>query len=57
MNSQEELLTGEGEEVGDGRAEGSSANRDEGASCKSAPHLTVMGRRHIFESLQLEDSA
>ena len=33
MNRQEELMTQEGEEEGDGRAEGSSVVRDGGQSC------------------------
>ena len=49
MNRQEELVTQEGEEVGDGRAEGSSATGDGGQAAVSlTPDLCT------FESLQLE---
>ena len=41
IKRQEELLTGEGEEVGDGRAEGLSANED-GGKLQFHSHLTLM---------------
>ena len=57
MNKQEELQTGGGgEEVGDGRAEGSSAVRDGGqAAISLTPDVDVTHVR-IFESSQLEGS-
>ena len=55
MNRQEELLTEEGEEVGDGRAEGSSAGDGGPAAVSLMPDIDGM-HVHIFESSQLEGS-
>ena len=56
VNSQEEGLTGEGEEVGDGRAEGSSAMRDTGPAAASGMPDADGPRIRIFKRSQLEGS-
>ena len=56
MNSQEELLTGGRQEVGDGRAQGSSAIGDgRQVAISLIPDVDEM-HICIFESLQLEGS-
>ena len=53
MNRQEEVLTEEGEEVGDGRAEGSSTIGDGGQAAMSlTPNIDGICVC-VFESLQL----
>ena len=48
MDREEELLTGRGEEVGDGRAEGSSAIEDRG---QAAISLTPDGSGSLLDSI------
>ena len=54
MNRQQELLMEEGEEVGDGSAEGWSATGGRGRAAMSP--MPDGNRTHIFESSQLEGS-
>ena len=54
MNRQEELLTGEGKEMGDGGAEGSSAIGGGGQAAVSPTSDSNGMHVHVFESLQLE---
>ena len=52
MNRQEELLTGGGEEVGDGRAEGSSAIGDGGqAAISLTPDVDGTGSGSLLDSI------
>ena len=53
MKRQEELLMEEGEGVGNGRAEGSSATGDGGRDATSLEPDVDGTHVHIFESLQL----
>ena len=53
VKRQEELLMEEGEELGDGRAEGSSATRDGGQAAISLMPDADGTHVHIFESSQL----
>ena len=50
VNGQEELLTGEGGEVGDGRAGGASATGDR-ASCDSIPAVDGTGSGSLLDSI------
>lgn len=53
VNGHEELLTGEGEEVGDGRAEGSSATGDGGqAGVSLMPDNDGTGSGSLLDSVQ-----
>ena len=54
MSRLEELPAGQGEEVGDGRAEGSSATGDGGQAAIS-PTPDGGTHVHVFERSQLED--
>ena len=54
MNGQEKSLTGGSREVGDGRAEGSSAIGDGGQAALSFMPDTEGMHIRIFESLQLK---
>ena len=56
VNSQEEGLTGEREEVGNGRAEGSSATGDAGPAAASGMPDADGPRVRIFKRSQLEGS-
>ena len=56
MNRQEELLTEEGEKMGDGRAEGSSAIGDGGQAAMSLMPDVYGTHVCIFERLKLEVS-
>ena len=56
MNRQEEVLTGRGEEVGDGRAEGSSEIGDGGQVATSLTPDVDGTHVCIFEGSQLEGS-
>ena len=52
MNKQEELLLEEREEVGDGRAEGSSAERDGGqAAISLMPDVDGTGSGSLLDSV------